>query len=343
MIRMRAESDFAAEPDRAGHRVAAMKGNLQRSLSRLESVGRGGQATARDWTGLLRAAVEGWVSDRAASMGAAIAYYTVFSLAPILILIIAVAGFIYGERAAAGAVIEEVADLVGKESAGAVHALLRSANGTTSGVVATAIGIAALLLAATGVFGELQAALNVIWKVHPATRKGKAAGIWNIVRKRLRSLALIMVIGALLTISLALNTALTAFGHYFNGVLPHLSTILHFLDFAMSFGMTTVLFAMMFKVLPDAPVEWRDVWIGAAVTALLFSIGKYFISLYVGSSGVKSAYHAAGALVLILVWIYYSAQILLFGAEFAKAYGDRRRAKRAAESPEQKSLEAPVG
>jgi len=320
-----------------------MKESLQKSLSQLERVGRGGQATARDWSGLFRAAIEGWVRDRAASMGAAIAYYTVFSLTPILILIIAIAGFVYGKRAAAGAVIEEVANLVGKESAGAVHALLRSANETASGILATVIGIAALLVAATGVFGELQAALNVIWKVRPVARKGKAAGLWNIVRKRLRSLALIMMIGALLAASLALNTALAAFRHYFNGVLPNLATILHVLEFATSFGMTTVLFAMMFKVLPDAPVEWRDVWIGAAVTALLFTIGKYFISLYVGSSGVKSAYHAAGALVLILVWIYYSAQILLFGAEFAKAYGDFRRAKRAATSPEEKVLEASAG
>ena len=299
-------------------------GNEAQSGSSVQgSVGRGVRALARDGVDLFRATVSGWLGDRAASMGAAIAYYTVFSLAPILVLIVAVAGLAFGKRAAEGALLENIAALVGHESAGAVQAMLRSASGTKSGIVATAIGIGALLLAATGVFGELQAAFNVIWKV--ARPKGK--GVWNMVKIRLRSLLLIMLIGFLLMFSLALSTALAAFSTYLNQISPGLSTVLHILNMTVSFGLTMVLFGMMFKVLPDAAVEWRDVWIGAAATALLFTIGKHFIGLYVGKSGIKSAYHAAGALVLILVWIYYSAQILLLGAEFAKACHDRRRAK----------------
>ncbi len=283
-------------------------------------------ATGRDWVDLLRAAIGSWLADRAPSMGAAIAYYTVFSLAPVLILVIAVAGLVFGKQAAEGALFDQIAALVGKESAGAVQALLRSASGTASGIIATLVGLLALVVAATGVFGEVQAALNVIWKANPAAD----AGLWKLVKLRLRSLALIVAIGLLLAISLVLSAALEAFSGYLAQILPGLPSLLAGLDFLLSLAMTAVLFAMIFKILPDAAVEWRDVWIGAAVTAVLFTIGRHFISLYIATSGVRSVYHAAGTLVLLLVWIYYSAQILLFGAEFAKAYGDRRRARRAA-------------
>jgi len=289
---------------------------------------RGGSREAFAWGGewldVLVAAAKGWLVDRAPSMGAAIAYYTVFSLAPVLILIIAIAGLVFGKQAAEGALFNQIAALVGQESAGAVQALLRSASGTASGIVATLIGLGALILAATGVFGEVQAALNVIWKAPPA----RSGGAWDLVKKRLRSLALILGIGFLLVLSLALSAALEAFSTHLDRLLPGLPFVLDSLDFLLSFGMTTVLFAMIFKILPDADVEWQDVWIGAAVTALLFAIGRHFIGLYIGTSGVSSVYHTAGALVLLLVWIYYSAQILLFGAEFAKANGDRRRVKR---------------
>lgn len=298
---------------------------LRWGWSRAKSAQQAALTTAGEWVGLLRAAVDSWLGDRAPSMGAAIAYYTVFSLAPVLILIIAVAGLAFGERAAEGALFDEIAALIGRESAGAVQALLRSAAGAGSGIIATAIGLAALVVAATGVFGELQAAFNVIWKAQP----DKSAGWRKLLKVRLRSLTLIIAIGALLVVSLAASTALAAFSSYLERILPGLPEVLDLLNFALSFAFTTVLFAMMFKILPDAAVEWRDVWIGAATAALLFTIGKYLISLYIGTSSVVSAYHAAGALVLILVWIYYSAQIVLFGAEFAKVYGDRRRAKRA--------------
>jgi membrane protein len=303
-----------------------VEGRLERSLSLAAGIRRSAAATAREATGVLRAAIDSWRGDRAPSMGAAIAYYTVFSLAPVLILIIAVAGLAFGKRAAEGALFDQIAALVGRESAGAIQAMLRSASGTGSGIVATLIGLVALLIAATGVFGELQAAFNVIWKARPAP----GAGMRNLVKVRLRSLLLIMAIGLLLMLSLALGTALAAFSAYLEHLLPGLPQILSTVNFVFSFAVTTIMFALMFKILPDAGVEWPDVWIGAAASALLFSVGRHLISLYIGSKGVTSTYHAAGSLVLILVWIYYSAQIVLFGAELAKAYGDRRRARRGA-------------
>jgi membrane protein len=290
------------------------------------SIGRGGVAWLRQWIIILRAAVTSWLRDRAPRMGAAIAYYTVFSLAPVLILIIAVAGLAFGQRAAEGALVDQIAGLVGRESAGAVQAMLRSASGTRSGIIATVVGLGALVLAATGVFGELQAALNVIWQA----QSPKSTGMRNLVKVRLRSLLLIMAIGLLLMLSLALGTALAAFSGYLARLFPALPLILGTVNFVFSLAVTTLMFALMFKILPDAGVEWPDVWIGAGASALLFGVGRHLISLYIGSSGVSSTYHVAGALVLILVWIYYSAQILLFGAELAKAYGDHRRARRAA-------------
>jgi len=271
---------------------------------------------------LLRAAIAAWLADRAPSMGAAIAYYTVFSLGPSLILIIAVAGLVFGKRAAEGALFDEIAGLVGNESAGAVQAILRSAGDTRSGVIATLVGIGALLFAATGVFGEIQAAFNVIWKSPPP----QTSGPLTLVKVRLRSLGLIVAIGILLLISLAVSTTLAAFGDYLERLLPGLPFVLQLVNFASSFAFATALFGLMFKILPDARVEWWDVWLGAASSALLFAIGKHVISLYIGT-GVTSAYHAAGALVAILIWIYYSAQIVLFGAELAKAFGDWRRAR----------------
>jgi membrane protein len=301
-----------------------MDERVRRGVSLARGAPKAAFATGSEWLDLLRAAIGSWLADRAPSMGAAIAYYTVFSLAPVLILVIAVAGLVFGKEAAEGALFDQIAALVGKESAGAVQALLRSASGTASGIIATLVGLFALVLAATGVFGEVQAALNVIWKAKPSAE----TGLWKLVKLRLRSLGLIVGIGALLALSLVLSAALEAFSAYLAAILPGLPAVLDGLNFLLSFAMSTVLFAMIFKVLPDAAVEWRDVWIGAAVTALLFTVGRHAISLYIGTSGVRSVYHAAGTLVLLLVWIYYSAQILLFGAEFAKAYGDRRRAKR---------------
>src|SRR6202047_5606070 len=274
------------------------------------------------WVSLCKTAVYSWLDDRAPTMGAAIACYTVFSLAPMLVMVIAVAGLAFGQKAAEGALFGELADLVGPESAGAVQAMLRSASSTGSGIIATAVGIGTLVIAATAVFGELQSALNVIWKA-PATA---SPGVWYLVKSRLLSLSIILVIGFLLLVSLVISAALAAFSDYLDWILPGLATILHIAHLTFSFGFTTVLFALMFTILPDNPVGWREVWLGAAVAALLFTFGKHLISLYIGSSNMASTYGAAGALIIVLVWVYYSAQILLLGAEFAKAYSDRRHA-----------------
>src|SRR5712671_3437055 len=277
------------------------------------------------WLSLCEKAIHKWLEDRAPTMGAAIAYYTVFSLAPMLVMVVAIAGLAFGQKAAEGALFGELADLLGPESAAAVQAILRSASGTGSGIFATAVGIGTLIIAATAVLGELQSALNVIWRA-----QASRGGLWHLLKSRLLSLAVILVIGFLLLVSLVISTALTAFSDYLDWLLPGLATVLNIAQLVLSFALTTALFATIFKILPDIPVEWEEVWLGAVIAALMFTLGKYLISLYIGSSNMASTYGAAGALIIVLVWVYYSAQILLLGAEFAKAYSDRRQALREA-------------
>jgi membrane protein len=279
------------------------------------------QTFLQRWASLGKKTVYSWLDDRAPTIGAAIAFYTMFSLAPMLVIVIAVAGFVFGQEAAEGALFGELAKLVGPDSAGAVQAMLRSASSTRSGIIATVIGIGTLIATATAVFSELQAALNLIWKV-PATGN---LGVAHFLKSRFLSLCVILAIGFLLLVSLVVSTALAAFSDYFDQTLPNLSFILYLVHHALSFGFTAMLFAVIFKILPDHPVQWQDVWLGAAFTALLFSLGKHLISLYIGSSNMASTYGAAGALIIVFVWVYYSAQIFLLGAEFAKAHGDQRR------------------
>jgi membrane protein len=273
------------------------------------------------WASLCETAVYSWLDDRAPTMGAAIAYYTVFSLAPMLVMVIAIAGLAFGQKAAEGALFDELADLVGPESAGAVQAMLRSASSTRTGILATVVGFGTLIIGATAVFSELQSALNVIWKA-PASG---GLGVSHLLKSRLLGLSVVLVIGFLLLVSLVISTALAAFSGYLDWILPGLATILHIIHLTLSFSFTTVLFAMMFKILPDNPVAWEEVWLGGAVAALLFTVGKHLISFYIGSSNMASTYGAAGALIIVLVWVFYSAQIFLLGAEFAKAYSDQRR------------------
>lgn len=277
---------------------------------------------------IFRDAVFAWINDRAPSMGAAIAYYTIFSLAPMLVIVIGIAASAFGEEAARGAIFAQFRDLIGPEGAAALETMIQNAAIGNAGAVATVVGAATLLIGATTVFAELQASLNVIFKAAP----DPASPVTAIVRTRLVSLALILAIGFLLLVSLVVSTLLAAFDRYLASVLPGLDLVLRGVSFALSFAMTAVLFAMIYKVLPDAPVAWRDVWLGAAVTALLFTAGKSLIGLYIGSSQVASAYGAAGALIIILIWVYFSAQILLFGAEVAKAFSDRT-AGRTADRP----------
>jgi len=277
------------------------------------------------WWTLIKDAFAGWWDDRALSMGAAIAYYTIFSLAPVLLVVIAVAGLAFGEEAARGGIVRELGGLIGERGAAALEGLIEGASQLGSGIVSTAIGLGSFLLLATGAFVELQDDLNQIWKVKPAAR----STIVTFIRNRLLSLALAVAFGFLLMVSLAVDAALSALGAWLGSFFPGLPLLLHLANFALSLAVTTILFALIFKVLPDAEIAWRDVAAGALLTALLFAVGKLVIGLYIGRSGVASAYGAAGSVIVILLWVYYSAQIVLFGAEFTKAFAERHGSRRA--------------
>jgi membrane protein len=277
----------------------------------------------RSFLDLVTSAILGWVNDGCLTMGAAIAYYAVFSLAPMLILAIAIAGVVFGREAAQGAIITQLGGLMGRDGAAAVQAMIESASNTGSGTIAAAIGIVTLLLAASGAFGEIQTSLNAIWKAKPP----KETTIRGIVRRRLLSLSLVIVVGFLLLVSLIISTALAALHDYMQQTMPGIGGLLQIANAVVSFAVITVLFAMMFKVLPDTRIAWSDVWLGAAVTTALFTIAKFLISLYIGSSDVASSYGVAGALVVILLWVYYSAQVLLLGAEITRAHSERRKAR----------------
>lgn len=249
-------------------------------------------------------------------MAAALAYYTIFSLAPLLIISIAIAGFIFGRDAARGAIVGQIQGLIGTESGRAVQAMLQSAQKPLHGILATIVGIAALLLGATGVFTEMQDALNTIWNAEQPAK----SGIWNMVRVRFLSFGLVLVIGFLLLVSLLLSTTLAAVSKYVGGFVPAAAGLLHVVDFLISFVVITLLFATIFKVLPDAKIDWSDVWAGAGLTAFLFTLGKFLIGFYIGKTISASVYGAAGSLVIMVAWIYYSGLILYFGAEFTHAY-----------------------
>lgn len=265
---------------------------------------------------ILWTAVNRWLEDRCATMGAAIAYYMVFSLGPLLLLVIAVAGAIWGAEATEGAILRELAGLLGEDGARGVQILLVAARDTGEGRIASAIGLVALLVTATTVTAELQSALNLVWRASP--RQGLGA----LVRVRLAGFALIAATGLLLLISLAVSAALSLMANWLTGLAPGVELAMRAVDILISFGVVTALFAAAYKILPDSPVAWRDVFVASVVSAFLFTLGKYLISLYIGTAGVMSVYGAAGTLAVILIWVYYSAQIFLFGAELAKAYAD---------------------
>ena len=281
---------------------------------------------------LIKESLTQWSEDYAPSMGAALAYYTIFSIAPLLVIAIAVAGFFFGQDAASGEIFAQLRGLVGDEGATAIQGLVKSAGEPGKGTFAAVAGVVTLLLGATTVFGELQSDLDRIWDA-PKPEKG---GLWGMLRGRLLSFGMILGIGFLLLVSLILSAALSALSHFWDAWFTEWEFVLQTLNFLLSFAMITGLFAMIYKLLPRCDISWKDVWIGAIVTSLLFSIGKLLIGLYLGSSNVASAYGAAGALVIVLMWVYYSSQIFLFGAEITHAFsltqGSRahRRAGRAA-------------
>jgi membrane protein len=273
---------------------------------------------------LLTRAVFKWSEDDCLTAGAALAYYTVFSLAPVLVIAIAVAGALFGPEAAQGEIVGQIRDLVGDEGARAIQSLIQSANRQGTGSRATLIGLIVLLFGSTSAFSQLQTALNRIWGV-----PGRAgSGLMAMIRARFWSFAAVLGVGFLLSVSLVLSAAAAALGRYGSGWMPGIIGMLVLAEVAGSLIVHTLLFAMIFKVLPDADIRWRDVWVGAAVTAAFFYVGKLAIGVYLGRSEIGAAYGAAAWIILILAWVYYSAQIVLFGAEFTRAYATRRPSAR---------------
>jgi len=260
-----------------------------------------------------------WLDDEVPRLAAALAYYTLLSLTPLIVLAIALAGLVFGEEAARGQIAAELRMVVGTPGAEALEAVVSNAKRLDTGLLNTLLGLAVLFVGASGVFVELQSAMNKIWEVKPKPGRG----LWGTVRDRLFSFAMVMSVAFLLLVSLMVSAALAAVGHFFESSLPGGEVLWQVVNLAFSFTAVTALFALLFKYVPDVEIGWRDVWIGAAVTALLFDVGKIGIGLYLGKSGVSSAYGAAGSVVLMVIWVYYSTLILFLGAEFTQVRARR--------------------
>jgi membrane protein len=282
----------------------------------------------KQWLKLLKDAAASWSADYCPSMGAAISYYTLFSIAPLLLIVIAVAGMVFGAEAARGEIFGQLRGLLGDEGAKAVEGMLQAADRPGAGLISTIAGIAVLLLGATTVFNELQNALDRIWR---APARVKSSGIWNLLRTRLLSFGMVLGIAFLLMVSLVVSAALAALGKWWTPA--GWEAVMHILDIVVSFGLMTVMFALIYRFIPRVHVAWHDVWIGAAVTSILFAIGKFAIGLYLGKSSVASSFGAAGSLVVLMVWVYYSAQIFLFGAEFTWVFAHEQGSRRGAARP----------
>ena len=278
---------------------------------------------------LVKRAFRGWSEDGASSMGAALAFYTLLSMAPLLVLVITLAGLFIGREAAQDVLMAQVSGLLGDTGAEGIESVLEAADNREGGVVATIASFLTLLLGATTVFAELKTDLDRIWK----TKAAKTSGVWRFLRARLLSFGMVVTIGFLLLVSLAVSAAISFVG---GRLLADAAVLLRVLEFAGSMIVTTVLFGAVYKVLPSERIPWGDVWVGAAVTALLFWIGKFLIGLYIGRSAVASTFGAAGTIVVTIVWVYYSAQIFFLGAEFTREYslahGTRRHGPDAANS-----------
>jgi membrane protein len=268
---------------------------------------------------LITRAGKAWSDDYAPSMGAAISYYTVFSLAPLLVIVIAVAGAVFGRQAVQGQIAAQLGGLIGTEGATLVQSLVAAASDRSSGLIAGIVSTVVLLLGATSVFAELQNALDRIWHVPPSE---KPKGVWAILRARLMSFGLILGLVFLLMVSLAVSAGLSAFGSFTSSLFPGAQVVLQLLNFVVSIGIATVLFAMIYKMMPSTKIDWRDVWVGAVATAVLFEVGKFLIGLYLGKSSIRQSFAAAGSLVVLIAWVYYAAQIFLLGAEFTKVYAE---------------------
>ena len=265
---------------------------------------------------LLQEAFGEWQQDKASMLAAALAYYTVFSITPLLVIAIAIAGIVFGQDAAQGEIVEQINQLVGQQGAQAIETALANANQPQLGSMASLISIVVLLIGASGVFAQLQEALNTVWNVKTKPN----AGIGEFIRKRLLSFGMVLAIGFLLLVSLILSAMLSGISKLEINLLPGLTPLWQVFNFAVSFGFISLLFALIYKYLPDVKIRWKDVIVGAIITALLFTVGKFLIGLYLGRGSLGSAYGAAGSLIVFLAWVFYSAQILLFGAEFTQVY-----------------------
>jgi len=279
----------------------------------------------RVWWTLSRSAISSWIDDYAPSMGAALSYYTVFSLAPLLLIVVSVAGLVFGEEAVRGELFAQLQQLMGDDAAKAVQSLLVSVSKPSQGIIGTVTGVALLLFGATTVFGELQDALDRIWR---APTRHKSSGLWTLLRARLLSFGLILGLAFLLMVSLVFGAVISALGRWWGPIFGPWEILAQVVNVIVGFFLTTAIFAFIYKFMPRVSVRWHDVWLGALITSALFTIGKFLIGLYIGKSGVASGFGAAGSLVVIFVWVYYSAQIFLVGAEFtwvyARTLGSRR-------------------
>jgi membrane protein len=280
------------------------------------------EAAARAAFAIVSETLSQWSAERAPRMAAALAFYTVFSLAPLLIIVTAIAGVAFGQEAVEGRLVREIGGLIGSEGAKAVESFVANARPSESGVLATLFGIALLLFGASGVFGELQDSLNTVWNVKPKT----SAGWLDWIRRRFISFTMVIGVGFLLLVSLVLSAALAALAEFVARYLQDPVILLRWTEVAFSFVVITVLFAILYRMVPDAEIHWGDVWPGAIVTSLLFAAGKAALGIYLGRSAFSSTYGAAASIVVILLWVYYSAQIFLFGAELTQVYTTRRRA-----------------
>lgn len=275
------------------------------------------KAQRDNWWGLIKKAGASWVDDYAPSMGAALSYYTVFSLAPLLVIVIAIAGLVFGQEAARGEVFAQLSGLLGTDAAKTVEELLNAASKPSQGIPSAVVGVVVLLIGATTVFGELQDALDRIWRA--PVREG-STGLWGLLRARVLSFGMILGIAFLLMVSLVMSAAVSALGKWWGPAFGGWELMAQAINALVGFVFTTVVFAMIYKIMPRVSVRWHDVWLGAAITALLFSAGRMLIGLYIGKTALASGYGAAGSLVVVFVWVYYSAQIFLMGAEFTWVY-----------------------
>jgi membrane protein len=268
---------------------------------------------------LLRRTVSDWIEDKVPQLGAALAFYTALSIAPLLIIALSAAALYFGEEAAHGELSRQVNSLVGAQAGEAIEEIVASGQKPAEGTIAAIMGIVMLLFGASGVFGQLQDSLNAIWEVKPKSNRG----VWGMIRHRLFSFAIVLGIGFLLMVSLVISATLAALGTVFDRLPDDLHWLAQGVNLVISLGVFTVLFALMFKYLPDVKIAWSDVWLGAFITALLFLVGKFAIGLYLGHSSMASTYRVAGSFVVLLVWVYYSAQILFLGAEFTQVYANQ--------------------